>query len=603
MMPKLPTIVAATGLLCMAGCTSLWIQSHKPDADDLDSLTQQEEESQEFIGDLTVPTGLNFVKIEGVGLVNGLDRTGSSPAPSALLNRLLNEMRSHSVPNPERLLESDENALVVVRGYLPPGVQKGDRFDVQVVTPPDSEASNLRAGHLFRTRLREMRVLQGRVRSGHVAGLAGGMVVTDTVFNGTDDAVEATRARVLGGGQSRISRALGLVIRGESTVRQSARIGAAINDRFHITDPSGKHGVATPKRDNYVELAVYRRYKNNLARYVSVIGSIALRESAGERMVRIESLQRRLLEPTTAPRAALRLEAIGDDASHVLVEGLKSPELEVRFYAAEALAYLDREEAASVLAETAVAESAFRWHSLTALTVMDHVAAYEALNDLLHVKSSETRYGAFRALRARNAADPVVRGEWLDGEFAYHVISSNGPPMIHISKAHRPEIVVFGAGQQIVPPAFLFAGKKIMVKGLDDGQLQVTRFTTGGPEADHRETCDATIDHMIRAIVKLGGGYSDVIEALQSARKGGYLESKLVVNALARPDREYHRDESDADKPTVQPHSPTPELFSDHLEHSPEEPEYLPDEIKLEETEKGDADPSFKGRMSGWLQR
>ena len=37
----------------------------------------------------------------------------------------------------------------------------------------------------------------------------------------------------LGGGQSQISRPLGLAIRGESTVRQSAMIGTAINARFH----------------------------------------------------------------------------------------------------------------------------------------------------------------------------------------------------------------------------------------------------------------------------------------------------------------------------------------------------------------------------------
>ena len=59
---------------------------------------------------------------------------------------------------------------------------------------------------------------------------------------------------------------------------------------------------------------------------------------------------------------------------------------------------------------------------------MDHVAAYEALNELLHVPSAETRYGAFRALRTRNAADPLVRGESLGGGFAYHVISSDDVP-------------------------------------------------------------------------------------------------------------------------------------------------------------------------------
>lgn len=600
MMPRLSTIVCAVGLLGIPGCSSLLMQPQGTESEDLGYVAEEEkEDSLQFISDLTIPTGMNFVKIEGVGLVNGLQRSGSDPQPSPLLSRLLNEMRSHSVSHPDELLQSDENSLVVVRGYLPPGVQKGDGFDVEVVVPPESETSSLRGGHLFRCRLREMRVLEGKMRSGHVAGLAGGMVVTDSLFNGTDDAVDKTRGRVLGGGQSQISRSLGLVIRGDSTVRQSAMIGSAINDRFHKTDRNGKSGVATPKRDNYIELELHPRYKNNISRYVRVVGSIAVRESAGERMMRIEALERRLLEPTTAARAALQLEAIGDDAAHVLAKGLDSPDVEVRFYASEALAYLDREEAASVLAETAVTELAFRWHALTALTVMDHVAAYESLSELLHVSSSETRYGAFRALRTRNAADPVVRGESLKGEFSYHLISSDGPPMIHISKAHRPEIVLFGADQQLVPPAFISAGKGIMIKGLSDGQLKVTRFATGSEE-DQREMCDANVDDMIRTIVKLGGTYSDVIEALQAARRGGYLESKLVVNALARPDREFHRNEDNSGTPRLEPSSPVPNLFSDRLEKPDKKREYLPDEIQPPEVLE---DGSFMGRITDWFQR
>ena len=209
----------------------------------------------------------------------------------------------------------------------------------------------------------------------------------------------------------------------------------------------------------------------------------------------------------------------------------------MRFYAAEALAYLDREEAAAVLAWAASNVSAFRWHALTALAAMDHVAAYETLNELLHVTSAETRYGAFRALRTRNAADPLVRGESLGGGFAYHVISSDGPPMIHFSKVQRPEIVLFGQHQPLVPPAFLCAGKDIMVKGLEDGRLRLTRFTNGDKE-DQQETCDANVDQLIRSIVRLGGGYAEVVQALQEARQGGYLDSKVVVNAIARPDRD-----------------------------------------------------------------
>ena len=164
---------------------------------------------------------------------------------------------------------------------------------------------------------------------------------------------------------------------------------------FQRSDRNGQSGVATPKRDNYIELAVHPRYKYNIARYVMVIRNMAVQESPSERVMRIAALERRLLEPATAARAALQLEAIGDEAIPVLLQGLTAPSTEVRFYAAEALAYLDREEAAPLLLTAAKEIPAFRWHALTALAAMDHVAAYEALNQLLHEPSVETRYGAF----------------------------------------------------------------------------------------------------------------------------------------------------------------------------------------------------------------
>lgn len=601
MMPRMRTIVCTLALLWMVGCYSPLMRSQSPESEDLGRIAATEQDELQFIGDLTIPMGLNFVKIEGVGWVNGLNHTGSDPQPGPLRSSLVGEMQSHSVQHPETLLESDENALVVVRAYLPPGVEKGDRLDVEIVAPAKSKTTSLRGGHLLPCRLREMRLLDGAYRTGHISGLAGGTVVVDSLFYGTDDKTDETRGRILGGGQSQLARPLGLAIRGDSTVRLSAMIGTAINARFHRSDRNGRRGVATPKRDNYIELALHPRYKNNISRYMRVIRSIALRESPGERVLRIESLERQLLEPTTAARAALQLEALGDDAAHVLLKGLSSPDVEIRFYSAEALAYLDREEAAPVLAETARSESAFRWHALTALSAMDHVTAYEALNELLHVPSAETRYGAFRALRTRNAADPLVRGEYLGGEFAFHLISSNGPEMIHISKAQRPEIVIFGQHQKIVPPAFLFAGKEIVIKGLEDGRLKLTRFDVGEQE-DHTEFCDATVEQMIRGIVKLHGSYSDVIEALQEARKGGYLHGKLVVNALARPDRKYYRDENGEGESGIEPASPIPNLFTDRLSEGDEKSRYLPEEIAPEE-EKEDSEESFMGRMTGWFQR
>jgi hypothetical protein len=611
MMPRLLTTAWIVGLLWLAGCNSPLIRSQSPESDNLEYLAEDEnEDGVELVGDVTVPLGLNYLKIEGVALVNGLDGTGGDSGPSSLRNALISEMQSYEVRNPQKLLESTAASLVVVRAYLPPGVEKGDSFDVEVVVPPKSKTTSLRHGYLLKTRMREIRVLDNAVHSGNVTGLAQGTVVVDSIFGGTDDEVLETRGRVLGGGQSQISRPLGIAIRGDSSVKQAAMIGAAINARFHKSDRTGQSGVAKPKRDNYIELAVHPRYKHNIARYVRVIRSIALRESPGERVLRIESLERRLLEPTTAARAALQLEAIGEDAAHILLKGINAPNPEVRFYSAEALAYLDREEAAPVLAWAASNVSAFRWHALTALAAMDHVAAYEALNELLHVPSAETRYGAFRALRTRNAADPLVRGESLGGGFAYHEISSEGTPMIHLSKLQRPEIVLFGQHQKLVPPAFLFAGKEIMIKGTEDGRIRLIRFTNGDQE-DQQETCDAEVDSMIRGIVRLGGGYAEVVQALQEARQGGYLDAKVVVNAMAQPGRTYHRGEDaledNPEEPQIRVANPVPELYSDRLETDRDKddnkPGYEPEEISEEPAENSDSGSSFMGRMTDWFAK
>jgi flagellar basal body P-ring protein FlgI len=113
-----------------------------------------------------VPWGTNYVVLEGVALVTGLDQNGSDPPPSAQRSALLNEMQTHDVRNPNFVLASPDTSLVLVRTFLPPGVQKGDRIDVEVRVPARSETKSLENGWLMQTRLREVAVLDDSVRTG-----------------------------------------------------------------------------------------------------------------------------------------------------------------------------------------------------------------------------------------------------------------------------------------------------------------------------------------------------------------------------------------------------------------------------------------------------
>jgi flagellar basal body P-ring protein FlgI len=528
----------ALGLTSCAGCTTPLWRGQSPEAD---IPLEEVEKKLETVGDYTRPSGLNWVKLESVALVTGLDNTGSDPPNSPQRNMLIAEMQSHDVRQAEKVLASPTTSMVILRGYLPPGVQKGDTFDVEVRLPSRSETTSLRGGWLMQSRMRQMEVMGGSVVTGSIDGLAQGDVLVDAIFDGTSDKVHETRGRLLGGGISATERKLGLGIsREDASVRISTLIGKAINHRFFTVDAGVKQGVAEPQRDNFLELAVAPRYKHNLARYLRVIRNIPLKETPVERLDRIQLLERKLQEPASSALAAIQLEAIGNEAAGALKKGLTSTDPEVRFYAAEALAYLDQAEAAAPLAAAAQAESAFRWHALTALAAISHMSALDALSDLLHVQSVETRYGAFRALKTRNPEDPTIKGELLDKRFRYHAIATTGEPLIHVTRTRTPEIVVFGHEQRVkAPNSGLFAGKRVMVVGLENGDLKIGRFSPG--EETVYETCPPTLDLLIRTLVRLGAGYAEVIQCLQEAQKAGCLESRLAVEAVPRPDRKYYR--------------------------------------------------------------
>jgi flagellar basal body P-ring protein FlgI len=526
----------ALGLSSCAGCSTLLTRGQTPEPEVV------EEKKRDLVGDYARPWGLNWVKLEAVGLVTNLDNTGSDPPPSPQRQMLVSEMQSHDVKDADKVLASPTTSMAIVRAYLPPGVQKGDTLDVEVRVPSRSETTSLRGGWLMSSRLRQMEVLGGAVTLGNIDGLAKGDVLIDAVFDGGNDRVLLTRGRILGGGVSMISREIGLGIgKSDASIRISTQIAKAINQRFHTLDAGVKKGVANPERDNYLSLAVSPRYKHNLARYLRVVRNIPLPESAVDRVQRLQLLERKLLEPTSCALASLQLEALGPEAIPALQAGLKSADPEVRFYSAEALAYLDQPEAAPPLAAAAKDEPAFRWHALTALSTLTHVAALDALNELLHVSSVETRYGAFRAMRIRNAGDSTTKGEVLDGKFRYHVLATTGEPLVHITRTRVPEIVVFGHEQRLKNLKLLPAGKRIMITPLENGELRAGRYDPGRETV--YESFPAELDKLIRTIVKVGGGYSEVIECLQEAKKAGCLEARLAVEAVPQPNRKFFRED------------------------------------------------------------
>jgi hypothetical protein len=524
--------VATEGCLLLAatvlavGCAGPAIRSQSPE---IEALAQLEADTK-LVGDYTTPWGLNAKRIERAALVTGLADTGSDPPPGPQRQTLLADMQARGVIEPNALLASRSTSLTWIHGYLPPGVRKGDRFDVFVEVPADHDTTSLAGGWLMETRLTEMAVIGNTIRDGHELGVAEGPLLVDPVSGGTLDSKSKIRARVPGGGIALTDRDLGLVLGAEHrSFAMSKRLGDWINRRFHAVIKGVKRGVANPQTDRYIELEVPPTYRHNLGRYLRVVQSIAVIEPPGGRHARMQLLARQLEDPVTAPIAALRLEAIGKEAIPTLRTALDSKDAEIRFAAAEALAYLGESVAAAHLADAATTLRSARPAALAALSVLDDANGIDALQTLLASRSAETRYGAFRALWRMDPDLPLVRGERLGDACSIHVIDVEGPPLIHVTRSHRPEFVFFGTEHGVADALRAEAGASIVVV-VEGDTATVSRFTAG--QSDQQAEVPATAERIVRAIIDLGGSYPDAVQFLQQASAARGLTSRLAFDAL-----------------------------------------------------------------------
>ncbi len=593
-------LLLATGCLLAPGCSNPFLESeHELEV----SHTDDPDSEIRYIGDIALATGLKPQKIESIALMTSLRGTGSDPSPNSRRTMLINDMLARGIKHPDDILALESTSLVIVQGFLPPAIKKGERFDLIVQTARRSDTTSLHGGWVMSNRLRKMQVLEQQVRTGHVVGIGKGPVLVESIFSTEGDPVLKTRGRVLGGGVSMLDRTLGLVVSSDHFADQTTvKISAAVNRRFFAYDHGVKRGVATPKDNHYIDLLLPDKYKQNILRFFSVVRAIAIKESFSDQARRLDSLQKQLLEPRTAAKTALRLEGIGKEAISVLKTGLSSNDVEVRFYSAEALAYLDEPEAIAALADAAKNEPAFRWHALTALCVLDDIAAYDALAELLHVPSAATRYGALRALRARNPKDPLVRGEVFEDKFRLHVIDSMAEPMIHFTRSRVAEVAIFGRNVSLKTPLSISAGKDIVIKDIGPERLRLSRFSPG--QDDRVLECSVQLADLVRTIAELEGGYPDLVQAIEEAKAQGALDTRVIIDATAKRGviKRSPGDHAEGESEQTRIHvaTRTPNLFYSYgdrvetTEHSP------PDWEEEDESESGWS--RFWSKMAFWSE-
>jgi hypothetical protein len=528
------------------GCQDLDLRLQSPEderRDNARAALNGEEGHSRLVGDYVNVSGLQAVVLDGVGLVSNLDGTGDDPASTVYRTGIEDDIRRRGIRDPSRVLADPSTTIVQVRAYLPPLLKKHERFDVEVRTPDGSEATSLRGGNLLECDLAEQAYVPGRgALKGHRLAVANGQIL---VGGDGDDAAGGTLKRgLIPGGAIYVGedRNLAIYLRPDyKNARMADTIAKRIGQRFHDYDQYGiKRPLAEAVSDSKIELVVHRRYRDNYPRFLQCIRYLTLRETTMERQLRMQKLKEELQSGPTAARAAVELEAIGVDAIPILQSALTAHELETRFYAAEALAYLGQDDAAPVLREAADKEPAFRVYALAALAAIDSAAAAVELQALIDHASMETRYGAVRALSTMDPHDPAIEAEDLPGGCLLRVVDSNGAPMVHLTRRKKAEIVVFGRDQRFQAPMVASAGNDFLIRA-EPGRSTVTiSHFIPGEETRVIEVSSGVAD-VIRALGKLDARYPDIVQLLVDADRQHNLPGQIGIDELPRAGRTFQR--------------------------------------------------------------
>ena len=513
---------------------------------------------EESINDLAYVVSSGEAKLEGVGLVVGLEGTGGDPPPSWYRTKIVDDMRKAGVEDPNAWLADKHVSMVLVHMVMPTGVSTKDRLDIEVSVPPGCGTTSLAGGILLSTPLQEVLIAKDGAHEGRAIAYANGPILVGTAAKPTDSKV----GRVLGGGRPKKEVPYNLILKDTRRgVRTSQIVETAINRRFHQRQGIDQKGVSTAKSDEYLVLTVPTAYHHNQKRFFQVVLSIPVVDTPELRELRQVKWGKDLLDAKKAGIAAIKLEALGATALDQLKAGLKSDNEQVRFFAAESLAYLGDDAGAVTLGEAAAKNADFRVFAYSALSALDQPASHMALRKLMDVADIKVRYGAFDALRTLDPSDPFLgrvrvldepvdpnadestalslrtvmrqRAARTEDPFLLYLVESEGPPLIHVASSRRAEIVVFGRGTKLLTPVVLGAGPILLNAANHDESIQMSRIVPSAYEnIDEKTQSSLEVGDMIRKVANLGAKYPEIVDLLLAASKQHNLAGPLVFDAL-----------------------------------------------------------------------
>jgi hypothetical protein len=503
--------------------------------------------------------------VKGYGLVVGLNGTGSRDIPPQIRQYMITEAARGGMGQerfgpdiagmkPEALLNSPNTAVVIVEAILPQGAPEGTHFDVRVYAEPRSNTSSLEGGTLYTTLLRPGPLTHGGQQPFPLAEARGPVFVNPFAEPGAEnrDSVLRTTGRVLNGGV--VTKDMPLKLRLANPSHGMAEtLQNAINTRYP-REAGQREETAHGESDSLVGIKVPPSWADDTDEFVQVLRHTTIVQGNPE--VAAMFVKRTLLaNPIVANAAALRWQAIGPRAIPIIRDLYDYPEELPRLAALRAGAKLDDAVVIPYLISLTKTASTSE-NRLQAIRLLAELKINPqidvALRELLNDDDVEVRLDAYEALAKRR--DPYLHETVVDNKFLIDVVDSD-KPLIYISQARTPRVVVFGPDLAIErPTTFTAWSSRLMIKAeSNDPEVEVYYRPTDADQG-YVNKVNANLDEFIaflghtttveKPAPGLGLSYGETVGAVHQIWRQKYIkadfraEQDRILAAILRQEEE-----------------------------------------------------------------
>ncbi len=516
------------------------------------------------IGAVATLEGYRPLLVSGYGIVAGLNGTGSPDCPASLRPYILDMITKGGIgrydtgtkaTSPERFLASMDTAVVMVEGVIPPGATRGSRFDLLVTALPQTSTSSLEDGNLYSLDLRPGGLDLSRPSLSNMARAHGAVFLNPFA----EDAGKATDERppeqrigyVLGGGVVDEETPLQLITT-QPSYRLTRQIADRINSRFP-PEPNDLAPIADPKTNVNVAIRVPKSFQGDSQRMLDLLSHLFLNPSTEFTQAKAHELADLIKDPKNQQYAddiAYTWEALGTSILPVIRELYVSDDLTVKLTALTAGARLV--DLRSIDGLIAVAKGGHGPRSVLATTLLgqllqkkpENIRLARTLREMLDEDDAMVRVAAYEGLAACD--DSSIRRFGFKDKMELAQVSCR-KPLIYVSRAHRPRVVVFGDRLGFAyPPApapllFTIWDNHFMLRG-EPGADKVSLFYHGARmEKPVKADIPSNVGYLAGVMAfepdpdsdskapGLGMSYSRVVTALYQMSKSNIIDAPFKV--------------------------------------------------------------------------